>query len=822
MAISPIWITPAGDLGIVPEQVYYEIQFDSYNTSGSPLVYSVVTGKLPAGLSLSTSGLLSGIPNPIIKLTTNTFTIRVKNGENKIADRTFSLSIGGIVPPVILPNTTNLGFYTDGTKINIQLASIEPNALLTPVFTIISGALPNGVTLSKNGLIQGVLRPIPDTGLYGPLDGPLYDYYHSITPTYGPDFDWTNPDYPTYVLGFDEAGFDSSVTKYASKNFQFTVQVNDGINTDIQEYSIYVFAGDLLTADSTIYTADNNSITGDQTTVANTSKVYSPVINTPAGNLGSVSQGINVAFKIDAEDFNNPPRPLTYETIPSNALDGSGLTLNAASGWITGTTSAHASTYAFNARAFAGIPNDISNPYRDSGTVIYSITVLGLDSLIWDTPNNLGSINTGEVSKLFVNAHTVNNQNLIYELLTPGTLPIGLNLLNDGLITGRVSFQLFNDTSAFTTNSTTYTFTVAAYTADKSVYEERVFQVTVSDVDSKPYENLYAQLLPSRAQRDIFYSIINDPQIFPESYLYRASDPWFGKNFQRLVLLQSGLNSQYASAYVDAMNLNHSNKKLVFGAVKTARAVSNFETIYEVVYLELGDGQSADLEVNWPTNSAGVSTVYPNSFSNMAKRISDGIGYEDKSIIPLWMESRQKDGTVPGFKQVFVLCYTLPGKSAEIAYNINKVVSEFGLIDFTVDRYVWDAALSQNYDKSANVFIANNYVMGTGYIEAYTESPYVIGFADPITNTETKFTTELFVNDQIVVFQPNSDKDGAVLGTVKAIHSDSNVELYANSFITTWGNVKEPSAFKHLAVDSYLTPGEGDKYLKFPRIGVLS
>ena len=60
-----IWLTPAGDLGIIPESVYYENQLDAYSTSGGDLTYKIVTGSLPAGLTLSSTGLLSGIPGAI-------------------------------------------------------------------------------------------------------------------------------------------------------------------------------------------------------------------------------------------------------------------------------------------------------------------------------------------------------------------------------------------------------------------------------------------------------------------------------------------------------------------------------------------------------------------------------------------------------------------------------------------------------------------------------------------------------------------------------------------------------------------------------------
>ena len=819
MAIAPIWLSKAGDLGIIPAETYYELQFDAYNPLGGTLTYFVVTGSLPAGLTLSSSGFLSGAPNPISKVTTSSFTVRVKNDENKIADRTFSLSVGGLLPPNIIPDEISLGVYSDGTRVDIQLAIENPNPLLTPVFSVLSGELPSGVTLSPNGLLYGFIRPIPAIGIYGPLDGPIYTALKAIYPDYGPDFDWVNPDDPSYFVGFDQAGFDSESTAYVSKNFQFTVQVDNGVYTDTQTYNIFVFAGELLTADSTDIFADSTVFTADTVGIASSEeRVYSPVVYTLPGSLGAVAQEINVAFQIVAEDFNNDT--LTYEAFANPGQTGlpPGVAINPASGWIYGTTTDTAGVYTFTARVRK--TNNAIEYY--SNEIICSITVLGEDTFVWRTLPNLGTIRTGEISKLYIDAYTINGQELIYELATAGAMPNGLLLLPDGTISGRSSFQMFDSAAEQTFENQTYTFTVSARTADLSIYEERTFTLTLIAEDHAPYENLYTQLLPSRAQRDLFYSILNDSLVFPEENLYRPLDPWFGKNRQRRMLLQTGLTAEQANVYISAMELNHYNKELYFGDVKTARALDeNFNPIYEVVYLDVVDSlvdnsNSISLSIEWPTNTSGITNVYPNSFPNMAQRITDGVGYQNRGIIPQWMESRQEDGTVPGFKRVFVLCYAQPGKSAEIAYNVKRIIESFGELRFTIDRYIWDQTLSTFYDKSIDEFYSNNYVIGNGTIEAAENSPYVTGFG-------TAFTSEVFVNDQIVLTQhPNPLKNNQLLGIVKAIHSDGNIELYANSSITSWDSVQEPYPFKHIKTDGYSAPGDGDKYLKFPQGGILS
>jgi hypothetical protein len=264
----------------------------------------------------------------------------------------------------------------------------------------------------------------------------------------------------------------------------------------------------------------------------------------------------------------------------------------------------------------------------------------------------------------------------------------------------------------------------------------------------------------------------------------------------------------------------------------------------------------------------------------MAARIVDNIGYENRGALPKWMTSRQTDGTVLGFTRAMILCYTKPGKSAEIAYRVKQVQSLFREIDFTIDRYEWDNSYSDNYNKVGNLFIVNNFVYATGTISANTNSNIVTGltlitvgtgtisgnFGDvivygvgtsfgkdvrvgkpiyaanttvelgtvssvtdnttlrltsPLVSTisgisysaetsKTEFTTEIYVGDSILV-------DSDVIGIVKSINSDSNITLYANS-LTTVSNV----AFEHNARDTYSTPGNNDKYLKFPQVGVIT
>ena len=93
----PIWLTPAGNLGIVPSAEYYQFTLDAYDTAGGTLQFTKLSGTLPPGLQVTKTGILQGIPvstaGPDLN-ETYTFTVRVTNtSDNLLADRTFQLTI---------------------------------------------------------------------------------------------------------------------------------------------------------------------------------------------------------------------------------------------------------------------------------------------------------------------------------------------------------------------------------------------------------------------------------------------------------------------------------------------------------------------------------------------------------------------------------------------------------------------------------------------------------------------------------------------------------------------------------------------------------
>jgi hypothetical protein len=392
--------------------------------------------------------------------------------------------------------------------------------------------------------------------------------------------------------------------------------------------------------------------------------------------------------------------------------------------------------------------NKVDDPSYVSAPIQYSLTILGslTDVITWVTPTDLGSVVPGEVSQLKIEAVSARGQNILYELKTSSTinLPQGLdlNVLGDGLISGRTSFRSYQMDSGLTTfdkNRTLFDnvheLTVIATTADGLTRSEKSFTLRVNPLYRRPYENLYLKSLPTREQRQTFLDIVNNQEIFPDELIYRKNDPWFGRAKTIKFLALAGIEPSTLETYVNAMQNNHYNKQIELGEIKTARAVDEFyNVIYEVVYLQVNDPKNrsnAQVEESvklgavaapqggqffldqTPSNiqsfidqDGNVITpwIYPNTFENMNKRIIDNLGYSARGVFPQWMLDVQEDKRVLGFQRAVVLAYTVPGASKLIAYRLRSNNIRFGNIDFEVDRYQLDNVLTKNFEIANNRF----------------------------------------------------------------------------------------------------------------------
>ena len=356
------WVTPAGNLGTIPNGEYYSLRLQAETNTGNPIIYKFVSGELPTGMQLLPTGYLQGVPeflNPVVvdQNQTYRFTVRATCGNN-IIDRSFNVSITNVYGPVIEPSTTLLGQFFDGSYYSQQLTVFELNPAVQIKWSVKDGQLPPGISLSSTGLLYGYIDPIELIGQFGPLG---YDGENTAnvgatavmsnctmagtTLTVGSFIGsvqnqmyltGANVAVGTYIVNslgsnkwtvtpsqniisnvtltgtvlnanqeqeYDLGPYDFNELSQ-NVSYSFTVQAFDGANYDTQNYVINIVSRSGYTADST------NSINNSYLTT-DASNIYYPIIkNGGIRTLPAGRQSSYYSYKFNGFDFNNDP--VTY------------------------------------------------------------------------------------------------------------------------------------------------------------------------------------------------------------------------------------------------------------------------------------------------------------------------------------------------------------------------------------------------------------------------------------------------------------------------------------------------------------------------------
>lgn len=91
--IAPVWSTDAGTIGTFDELSVVNFQLLATDPEGGSLTYSIISGSVSAGLSLSSSGLISGTADDVESATTSGFSVRITDEGGLFQDRTFSMEV---------------------------------------------------------------------------------------------------------------------------------------------------------------------------------------------------------------------------------------------------------------------------------------------------------------------------------------------------------------------------------------------------------------------------------------------------------------------------------------------------------------------------------------------------------------------------------------------------------------------------------------------------------------------------------------------------------------------------------------------------------
>jgi hypothetical protein len=604
-------------------------------------------------------------------------------------------------------------------------------------------------------------------------------------------------------------------THITKTTYSFTLKVSNGVSSDVRAFSILVYARSTMTADNTQLTADDTFVTADVT------PVQPPIITTPTGSIGSTRSDNFYAFQFTGLEFDgNAFQFISITDLPP------GLTLDPNSGWLYGYIpfgGVLAADYSFTLIAWQSTDHD-----NRSGEYDYTLTITGPvnSDVDWLTPSSaveraknpssLGLIDNGATSTFYVEAVSVSGIPLQYQLVSgsDSRLPQGLQLLTSGHIAGRVSFDTFildGGTTVFDVNLNTVDqpttfdlvaiFTVNAFSVNGLIDVDKTFSITVVRRYEVPFDNLYIQAMPPQNDRDLLASLLQNPTIFPPSLIYRNDDLNFGVARNVVYNHAYGLTATTLDTYVESLNLNHYWKNLVLGEIKTAQALDDDGNIlYEVVYSNVvddlvnNDGVTVDKQVvlAFPINANTldeIDAVWPNGLQDMRDQVIDVVG-QISNVLPRWMLSYQPDGRVLGFTPAWVIAYTNPGQSGQVAYNIQTHFGDqLNLVDFEVDRYELDNLLTKNWDRATQEWDPTppSYTRFDGGTVTSVTSPWV-NDADDVVN---------WINDSAEI-------------------------LY---WTNTWNGQQttfDGNSLQFIApVDMYSNTNEYDKYLVFPKRNIL-
>ena len=757
----PTFVTPEGELTFgkqlyALDQTYINYQLEAFDFAtvvGTKLNYYIASGdgELPPGLSLSSTGLISGFITPVLR-------IQATDGSGTY-DETFFDAVA--YDFATLPTNGFDSYIYDNVFYDYSVSQTRPASLSRNFqfkVTLTDGTLYTQRTFRIFVVGDDSFRA--DSGILDSLAGTFTaDSTYLRQPafkTLGNLGTYRANNYITIPIElYDKTGVLLRVETTNEEIFANTYQITYTTDNVINSSSLSVNkctgtpkVGQYLTfdnwynlADGTVYRITAVASLGNSSYRLTLDKNLNITIPNNVGfYIGTLSQlPTGLAFDINTGDL--------YGTSPYQPAVTKSYTFT-----ITGTRSG----------------NNVGDTVNASRT--FTINLIGeIDSVInFTSASSLGTIPAEYDSTLRISAtSSVPGAIVVYSLIG-GMLPPGLTLNSDGELIGRVNqfysaqkgrglITIDGGRTTFDGNTASfdrsYTFTVQAQDQYNYSAVTKTFTVKISTPNTYSYSNIRVQPYLNTVQRTKWKAFINDSSIFTSSSIYRSNDPGFGIQSTLGMVVYAGVQTEVAAAYIGAMGLNHKKKRFAWGDVKTAVAIDPLTNtkVYEVVYVEMYDLLEAnskhlpleiylsnqglasqqisvdsstniwsrsisDLSANAPTNqrpepivtadSTGyqasnpkLGNYFPNSISNWQSRLGS-IGATERNYLPLWMRSIQP-GTKKqvGYVLAVPLCYCAVGTSAGIALNIKHSNFDFKTLDYTVDRYIIDSVTGYASDK---------------------------------------------------------------------------------------------------------------------------
>ena len=649
---QPIWNTSAGSIGTYPATISMLFQLSASAVSpATSITYTLLSGTLSPGLSVSTTGLISGTPTLVTTDITNTFTIRATDNLSNLRDRTFSITVSGSAIPRFTTPAGNILNTLDSLWIELPIEYSNPDSTNLVAVEVQEGSLPPGLEINSQGLIRGYPNPPTVNVTLNSIqtNATITDSTTNlITCTSTAQFTIGRPVTFTTTAFGDISEGETYYIKTVDSTTTFTIAATQNGDVfpltsatglmivtlpaisvgqpTIRTYSFVLKLTSNLGRDNATYaiTVVNQNTPVSQGGPGNTPNTRVPtILNTrprtfnitdndpyygyyilppvnPSVNafIGTIRSDEYFTFKVIGYDFDGTSLTYEYVNLPTD------LTGDTETGWITGTPTLNStglSTYNFAVNVYK-----TDNPSIETVNFNFSYNLSNevTDTILWLTPSNLGTIFNSTTSTLNVLAAA--DTALSYRI-TNGELPPNLILLNNGEITGRVADQP-SDVLLEQNAETTFTFTVQAYSPLYPVVQStKTFTITILQEYTQPTDTLYIKAAPSINDRNIINSLLTSETLIPNSMVYRPNDIYFGKASSVIYEHAYGIYASEINEYIAAVTQNHYWRNITLGEIKTAVAKNSAgEIIYEVVYSEVIDnlinpaGISIQQQIYWP------------------------------------------------------------------------------------------------------------------------------------------------------------------------------------------------------------------------------
>lgn len=819
---SPEFVTPPGNVGTYYDgtEVDLQIQYDGLDEDEDANI-TLLTGELPPGLVLdSFTGLITGVIQPVIgppgtvaagyDATGTQYDQYPFDFATRAASKNFqfTLKIGGSRTSTENPNsirTFEIYVYAKDTMSadseTQQLINLSPPTYDNFPMSADNTFITADVTPTRTPILltpEGDLGVVRADNFYAfkfdavDFDGDPIEY--SITTGAGVGYDETLFDQDG--IGFDRGAFSlpPGLTVNPDTGWFSGYIPDQGVSEQTYRFAIRVLKRDNPTFISGFYFF-TITITGD---------IDTEITWITDSDLGTILNGSISTLEVEAVNIGG--RSLQYRLVEPGSKLPQGLTLQP-SGHITGRTSFNTfaldggtTTFDINARnRLATGETTFDSKYTftvnafapESQQIDYQIgSIVVLNGGSGYDPNN------PPVITISAPPETADSIQATTGVITfDGSSIENVALGNPGR--GYLTVPTVTVTSAVGSGAVLGA-TIIERNVINSVSVFRTFTLVVDRYFNKPYQKLYIKCMPPQQDRDLIDQLIQNQDIIPENLVYRPDDPNFGVAQYVVYDHAYGLDPVSLETYVASLDLNHYWKNVTLGEIKVAQALdSNGDVLYDVVYSQVidnlvnnqGESVGKSVPLPYPINagdSTEIDTVYPNSLINMRDQVISQVGQISPPLtpaLPLWMTSKQANGSVLGFTPAWTIAYLKPGQGNRVAYNIRtQFGDQLNKVDFKIDRYELDRSQTWQWNTTLQTW-GDGYPVATSF-DIYAQKEYTsyavsLGVTGRLNTDPSIYTAD--GTSTVFAFNPDVST-GRVVVTVNNI-----IQSYYNSVSSPLG-----------------------------------